>query len=145
MLRGHNIRDVSKLHEQYGDIVRIAPNELSFAKTQAWNDIFAHRPGHKEFPRNPVWWSRPPGQPNSFITAGAEDHARMRKVLGNAFSERSLKAQEPILQRYVRLMVQRLTEKAQARPDGVTVNIVDWYRYCTVSEILPKGAWNAVN
>ncbi len=132
MLRGHNIRDVERLHAKYGDIVRIAPNELSFAKTEAWNDIYAHRPGHKEFPRNPVWWSRPPGQPSSFISADSTDHARMRRVLGNAFSEKALREQEFIVQKYVRLLIQKLREKAQAEPDGAVVNIVDWYRYCTV-------------
>lgn len=137
MLRGHNIRDVSKIHEEYGDIVRIAPNELSFAKTEAWNDIFSHRPGHKEFYRNPIWWSTPPGQPNSFISANPADHARMRRVLGDAFSEKALREQEPILQRYVQLMVQQLREKAQTRDSGVVVNIVDWYRYCTVRAFRP--------
>lgn len=132
MLRGHNIRDVSRIHKKYGDIVRIAPNELSFAKVEAWNDIYAHRPGHQEFPRNPVWWSRPPGQPSSFITANDVDHARMRRVLGNAFSEKALKAQEPILQKYTRLLVRRLHEIAGDKEDGAVVNIVDWYRFCTV-------------
>jgi cytochrome P450 len=132
MLRGRNIRDVARIHEKYGDIVRIAPNELSFAKTEAWNDIFAHRPGQKEFPRNPIWWSRPPGQPSSFITANDVDHARMRRVLGNAFSEKALREQEPILQKYVRLLIKRLKEKAEGKPGGAVVNIVDWYRYCTV-------------
>jgi cytochrome P450 len=132
MLRGNNIRDVSRIHEKYGDIVRIAPNELSFARIGAWNDIFSHRPGHKEFHRNPIWWSRPPGQPSSFITASPVDHARMRRILAHAFSEKALREQEPILQKYVSLMVHRLREKAHSRHSGVVVNIVDWYRYCTV-------------
>ena len=136
MLRGHNIRDVERLHAKYGEIVRIAPNELSFAKAEAWNDIFAHRPGHKEFPRNPVWWSRPPGQPSSFISADTADHARMRRVMSNAFSEKALREQEHIVQKYVRLLIERLREKVEAQPDGAVVNIVDWYRYCTVSDQL---------
>ncbi|CAD6570790.1 MAG: hypothetical protein ASARMPRED_003937 [Alectoria sarmentosa] len=119
------------MHAKYGEVVRIAPNELSFAKTEAWNDIYAHRPGHKEFPRNPVWWSRPPGQPSSFISADTTDHARMRRVLGNAFSEKALRGQEPIVRKYVRLLIERLRGKVQAQPDGAVVNIVDWYRYCT--------------
>lgn len=142
MLRGHNIKDVGRLHAEYGEIVRIAPNELSFAKAEAWNDIYAHRPGHREFPRNPVWWSRPPGQPSSFISADTADHARMRRVLGNAFSEKALRGQEPIVQKYVRLLIERLREKVQAQPDGAVVNIVDWYRYCTVTYLLLDVATN---
>jgi cytochrome P450 len=132
MLRGNNIRDVASIHAKYGDIVRIAPNELSFAKSQAWDDIFGYRPGHQEFPRNPVWWSRPPGQPSSFITASDVDHARMRKVMSHAFSDRALKEMEPILQKYAQLMVQRLRETtagAGGGEKGAVVNIVDWYRF----------------
>ena len=130
------------MHAKYGEVVRIAPNELSFAKTEAWNDIYAHRPGHKEFPRNPVWWSRPPGQPSSFISADTTDHARMRRVLGNAFSEKALRGQEPIVRKYVRLLIERLRGKVQAQPDGAVVNIVDWYRYCTVIYFLCDVALN---
>jgi cytochrome P450 len=131
MLRGHNIRDVGALHRKYGDIVRIGPNELSFAKTQAWTDIFSHRPGHTEFPRNPVWWSRPPGQPSSFITANDVDHARMRKVLGYAFSDKATREMEPIMQKYVRQLITVLRGQMNGNDDGVVVNIVDYYRYTT--------------
>ena len=34
-----------KLHEQYGDVVRVAPDELSFASASAWKDIYATRSG----------------------------------------------------------------------------------------------------
>lgn len=43
-------------HTQYGDVVRIAPNELSFGTRAAWADIYAHRPGHAEAPKDPQWY-----------------------------------------------------------------------------------------
>lgn len=32
----HAIKD---MHEKYGDVVRIAPNDLSYLQSQAWFDI----------------------------------------------------------------------------------------------------------
>ena len=37
----------SKLHARYGDVVRIAPDELSLINPSAWKDIMA---AHKERP-----------------------------------------------------------------------------------------------
>jgi cytochrome P450 len=117
------------MHEKYGDIVRVAPNELSFAKGQAWTDIFSHRPGHHEFPRNPVWWKPAPGSPPSIINVGPEDHARIRSVLSKAFSLKALADQEPVLQRNVALLISRFEELAGKH--GVELDITKWYNYTT--------------
>ncbi|TGO48983.1 hypothetical protein BCON_0224g00100 [Botryotinia convoluta] len=45
-----------KIHEKYGDVVRLAPNEISFTKEEAWNDIYVHRPGHADPTKDPVWY-----------------------------------------------------------------------------------------
>ncbi|KAI9697357.1 MAG: hypothetical protein M1820_007863 [Bogoriella megaspora] len=126
-LRGDCVHEIRKMHDTYGGIVRIAPDEVSFAVGPAWNDIFAHRPGHREFPRNPVWWNKAPGQPHSIITVGQTDHARMRRVLSYAFSAKALREQEPVLQGCVDQLITRLREKA----GGTEVDIVKWYNYCT--------------
>lgn len=38
-LRGRVSQEVLKLHETYGDVVRIAPNDLSYLSASAWQDI----------------------------------------------------------------------------------------------------------
>ncbi|KAL9107432.1 MAG: hypothetical protein Q9187_008427, partial [Circinaria calcarea] len=115
--------------------VRLAPNEISFAKPEAWNDIFLHRKGHLPFPKNPVWWSSNPGQPQSILAVeDAGDHARMRKLLSYGFVEKALRAQEPLIASYVDLLIARLREKATApetKVSGVVLDIVRWYNYTT--------------
>ena len=56
LLRGTLNEDMLKLHEKYGDVVRLAPNELSFAVEEAWRDIYMHRRGHKEAKKDPIWY-----------------------------------------------------------------------------------------
>ena len=132
--KGDFTHDVQKIHERYGPIVRTAPNELSFAKAEAWNDIFSYRPGHSPFPKNPVWWASPPGQPTSILSAGPDDHARIRRLLNTSFTEKTLRAQEPLIQSYVGLLMLRLKEQAKS-PDtkgrGTILDIVSWYNFTT--------------
>lgn len=37
-----------KLHEKYGPVVRISPNELSYTDAQAWKDIYGYQKGRDE-------------------------------------------------------------------------------------------------
>ena len=52
LLRGGLLDDMTIIHEQYGDIVRLAPDELSFATEKAWQDIYVRRPDHKKFTKS---------------------------------------------------------------------------------------------
>lgn len=131
LIAGTIVHDVEKIHRKYGPVVRIAPNEISFAHNQALTDIFTVRPGHLPFPKDPIWWARQPGQPESFISAGSEDHARMRKLLHHGFTPRALKMQEPILQKYVGLLVEQMSERSKETPDGGVIDIVPWFSYTT--------------
>lgn len=127
LLRGNLVHDVRKIHEKYGDAVRIAPNEISFATPDAWHDVLTARSGKEPFEKNPMWYKPPPGQVLSLpTTPNYTDHARMRKLLKGSFTEEALKDQEHIIQSYVNLLISRLREKA---PMGVSFNVVDWFNY----------------
>lgn len=50
--------DILELHRRYGEVVRIAPNELVFANAQAWKDIMGHRgPGEPEMEKAPQMYN----------------------------------------------------------------------------------------
>jgi cytochrome P450 len=48
-----------------------------------------------------------------FLTATHENHARMRRLFSPAFSDRSLKAQEPLFQKYADLLKYKVSEVGQ--------------------------------
>ena len=134
LLSGNLVHDVRKIHERYGETVRLAPDEISFAKEEAWHDIFGIRTGHQPFNKNPIYFSPPLGQPHNIVTtANVDDHARMRRVLNYAFTPTALKAQEPIIESYVDLFISRLREKASSTQDNpgdsTILNMADWYNY----------------
>ena len=133
LLRGNLVHDVSGIHKKYGPIVRLAPNEISFAKEEAWDEIFGLCPGRSPFPKNPIYYSLPPGQPHNIVTtSNVDDHARMRRVLSHAFTPAALKAQEPIIESFVDLLISRLKEEltfSESASNEVVLNMVDWYNY----------------
>ena len=55
------MRDHDEIHKKYGKVVRVAPNEISFAQAEAWQEIYTYRPNHKEVTKDTVWYigSRP--------------------------------------------------------------------------------------
>lgn len=110
------------LHQKYGEIVRIHPDELSIV-APAWHDIYATRP---PLPKPDVGTLRTQNKTPSLVTARSmKEHDRMRLVLSHGFSERALKEQEPIIQIFVDLLIAQLLNKTIASGEqGVaTLNI----------------------
>jgi len=72
------------LHAKYGEVVRTRPNELSFISENAWKDIYMHRQGQKQMAKA----GRSGGL--SILNAPDDAHARQRRLLSHAFSERAV-------------------------------------------------------
>ncbi|KAL9070874.1 MAG: hypothetical protein Q9157_005667 [Trypethelium eluteriae] len=111
---------VHDLHLKHGEIVRIAPNELSFTGAAAWKDIYGFRNGLPENRKDPAENTDADHRYPTIINASRVDHGRLRKLLSNAFSDKVLKGQEPVLLHYIDLLVARLTE---LHSDGKPFNL----------------------
>lgn len=107
-------------------MVRIAPDELVYADAQAWKDIYGHRTGTPENSKikarnNDIDLAHP-----SIVFAGREQHSKLRRLLSNAFSEKSMKEQEPIIKSYINLLIERLHERAaENNPEGT--DLIRWF------------------
>ena len=127
LIKGDMAADCKRLHDEYGDIVRISPWELSYRNADAWKDIHNHRKGHVLLPKEPKFYQPINGHPNIVFSAHT-DHARIRRTVSNAFSEKALRQQEDLIKVHIDLLIERLDGKA----DGHTaLDIVTWYNYCT--------------
>ncbi|KAF1930395.1 cytochrome P450 3A4 [Didymella exigua CBS 183.55] len=124
---------LQQLHDQYGDVVRVAPTELSFISGEtAWPDIYDFRTGkYKDkgaYLKDGTRFSEPINGVYSIIVAPEADHSRVRRNLSHAFSDKALRSQEPLIMSYVDLLVHRLKEHAEK---GMQVDITRWYNYTT--------------
>ena len=136
MMGGYLPYRLKELHDRYGPVVRVAPNELSFIDAMAWKDVYTH----KEYIRPGEWRNRLPGKTSDhFISAGIETHSRFRKVFNAAFSEQALRRQEPIVHYYVGRLMHRLNEAVDAPQPSAGINIVDLFNYATFDIIGDLG------
>lgn len=112
------------MHLKYGPVVRVAPNELAYTDVRAWKDIYGHRVGAPEIVKDPSqsFGDDKDGQHPSIVFAPREQHSKIRRLLSNAFSDKSLREQEPVLQLYTQLLIHQLSEKLNE-----PINIVNWY------------------
>lgn len=141
LLRGRLTARVLELHRRYGEVVRVAPDELVFASAAAWGDIMGGGAGGGRGPEN----GKAPqatsgsleGEPRSILNAGREEHALLRRNLAGGFGDRAVRGYQPLIGRYVDLLVSRLRESGLggARP----VDAVKWYNYTTFVGLILVG------
>ena len=105
---------------------------------EAWRDIYGNRKkGHQEFEKNPIRAQASPNGVRSIIQAAEQDHARMRKPLAAAFSLVPLVAQEPSIQNYVDLLVDKL--KAQVVTHRPIVDLRDYFNRTTFDLMISQS------
>lgn len=117
-----------RLHEQYGEVVKLAPNLLSYASAKAWKDIYERRAGHALLEKEPNFYVHPGDGVPSIVTASHSMHGRMRRLFSHAFSERALREQEPLIRSYVDVMIDSLYADAKL---GKSVDLVAYFNWTT--------------
>lgn len=123
LVKGTLVAEVRRLHDIHGSVVRIAPDELSYACSNAWKDIYGFRRGKLEMSKDTAWY-KSDAQPVSIVSANREKHAHFRRLMSRGFSETALQEQEPIIQSYVNLFMERIRGLAE---QGKAVNMVTWF------------------
>ena len=53
----------------------------------------------------------------NMVSANVKDHARCRRVMAHAFSDKPLRQQEPLITKYADLLMQRLRERSNEKVD----------------------------
>ncbi|KAK0647380.1 Averantin hydroxylase [Lasiodiplodia hormozganensis] len=129
--RGRQYKWLDSLHERYGRVVRIAPNELTTISSGAWKDLYLQRP---QLPKDPHPQTPPMNGADSLFTAEGHTHQRMRKTLLSAFNDKALRAQSSIIEMYADLFVQRLRREAARSADGA-VDLAKYYGYAALDVI----------
>ncbi|TGO58364.1 hypothetical protein BOTNAR_0182g00020 [Botryotinia narcissicola] len=78
---GDGVANVKKLHDLYGNTVRISPTTVSFNNSEAWQEIYGQRHGKKPIPKDKdVYFSGNDGVAD-IILSNDVDHARIRRKL----------------------------------------------------------------
>ncbi|KAI0100353.1 cytochrome P450 [Nemania sp. FL0031] len=123
-IRGYEVQWFTKLHEKYGPTVRYGPDDVSFTDAQAWRDIYAVAKGRLENIKKLEIHDHSQNIRYMNTEPDTARHAIVRRVFSSAFSEQSLRKQEPLFQKFANLMI------ACARKHG-TCNMTELYDFTT--------------
>jgi cytochrome P450 len=122
---GHGHKDILKLHQKYGPIVRVGPKHLSVDHPNGMQDLRGHRKSgeHEKEELNSLT------NRHNILGAKREDHQRFRRLLAHGFSAQSMLAQQPIIKSYVDQLFIRLHEACNGGKKPV--DVVKWFNFTT--------------
>ncbi|KEY71798.1 hypothetical protein S7711_06550 [Stachybotrys chartarum IBT 7711] len=133
---------IAKALEEYGDVVRIAPNELVFITPKAAADMFGTQVrGLEKFPKAPFVTL---GWPDQGITWECDPvkHRQKVKWLLPAFSAKSLKTKEAIIHKYIDIFVQKM-KKLGGREEGIELR--QWADWLAMDQAADMGYSREMN
>ncbi|KAI7775736.1 hypothetical protein LA080_006417 [Diaporthe eres] len=103
-----------------GPIVRFAPNGLSFNSSTAYHTIYGFKANNRKSDFYLLF--APPGHPSVFSDTNKDSHAKKRKVLSYAFSDKAMRNMEEYMLQHVRTFCSKIgTSNA--------VNVAQWTEY----------------
>lgn len=119
-LSGRRIFYVDNLHQQYGDVVRIGPNEVAVADIAGVTQI--HKIG-SGFLKSAFYANLTPARaPGIFAMSNPHEHAARRKLFARAFSNSSMKGNwEAEIRRKTTLAVDQIQKGAMQAGKGADV------------------------
>ncbi|KAJ3578023.1 hypothetical protein NPX13_g2538 [Xylaria arbuscula] len=131
--------------KKYGDVVRVAPNEIVFATSQAAIDIYNPAVRHQE-----TWLK------TDIMDFGAgdggfiweQDPVKRREVARKilpAFSTKAIKAKEPIVQKSIDMFITKMKAVGDD-PKGVQLSAVpDFYFFPFIETLTMMGSGTLMN
>ncbi|GLI77212.1 hypothetical protein PoHVEF18_005498 [Penicillium ochrochloron] len=124
---GKYFQDIEELHKKYGDFVRTAPNELSIATAQSFNDIYGRVGRNQEVFVKSDFYDVGEKELTIVSERDVEKHKEVRRVLAPAFTSAALSRQERLIHVHIDRFIAQLHKHANKEP----VNITEWYKYLT--------------
>ncbi|XDG09712.1 hypothetical protein ABKA04_009327 [Annulohypoxylon sp. FPYF3050] len=108
LLGGQYFKRVAEMHEQYGPIVRVTPNEIHFNDPEFIDAVY---PGFGRKTDKPIWFAQRTGTPFSIVSTPDHDlHRQRRNALNSFFSVASVRRLEPIMKEYMGKLISRMEQ-----------------------------------
>ncbi|KAJ3542904.1 hypothetical protein NM208_g3856 [Fusarium decemcellulare] len=111
-LNGTRAKYVHRLHQCYGPVVRLGPNEVDISQITAVKEIHSVKGGYK---KSQFYERLVPGTINIFSTTDTEFHRRHRRILSSPLSESSIKTVEVAVDLKVKLAISKMADEMAER------------------------------
>ncbi|KAI1327392.1 cytochrome P450 [Xylariaceae sp. FL0255] len=127
-----------KLHDQYGDVVRLGPKTLSFADPAALKEIYGLNKGFikSDFYIVQQGVSKGRGLATLFSTTDNAFHAQLRRCVSSAFSMSALVQYEPFVDNTMKLFFEQTERLYAGRSEGCDfVRWLQFYAFDVIGEV----------
>ncbi|KAF4960705.1 hypothetical protein FGADI_784 [Fusarium gaditjirri] len=99
LINGRGHKAILALHKQYGDIVRIAPNELSVCSPAMWREVWGRRKTELgEIPKDDIHYAE---ARTSILGCEKKQHTRFRRILAPGFTGTAVVEQSHFIKKHV--------------------------------------------
>ncbi|KAI1938545.1 hypothetical protein LOZ66_003348 [Ophidiomyces ophidiicola] len=134
-LKGREFLHYHLLHQKYGPIVQLSPDEISFCHADALSQIYAGPRGLDAGDALSAFKSY--GSENLVTTLDADRHAARRKMIIGHYSNSIAISPgvQAVFKKYIDTFMQIIEEKASSSPSR-TVEISSWLRWLSADIIL---------
>ena len=135
---GNSHQVLHELHAKYGDVVRVAPDEVSFTAPKAWSEVYGQKriagggaSGHDflENAKENVFFKNLVLH-GSLLSMDKNDHVIARKNLNAAFSAKAVADQEGIVKGHIDMLIKLLHDAvATSAATKSAVNIAPYINW----------------
>lgn len=117
-----------KMHQKYGPVLRIAPDEVLFSDPAVIKEIYGYKGAYVKT----AFYSgfEEPGRPVLFTIRDKMIHRDRRKLMAHAFTHSTITAAEPLVAEQVKKFMNRLKHQ-----DGAAMNVYAWFRSLTLDVV----------
>ncbi|KAF2968122.1 hypothetical protein GQX73_g5437 [Xylaria multiplex] len=128
LLKGDQHLYYKSLHDKYGSVVRVSPDEISFISVEARQEIYGFRKNGLNMEKSPIFLGAVGAQDGQTGVSLAinENHNRQRKALGYLFTNNALIQLENLVTVHIHKLVGILYAKAV---ENRSVDVSSWYTY----------------
>ncbi|KAF2195063.1 cytochrome P450 [Zopfia rhizophila CBS 207.26] len=121
------------LHQKYGPLVRIAPNEVSCAEPTVIPKIYRNQAPLQKTDFYPIWGGTEISkQPDTFTCLDERVHSNYRRIVNPVYTLSNVLKNEEFINKCTNLFVQRLGEHADRKED---IDLGKWYAFDVIGEI----------
>ncbi|KAI0005259.1 cytochrome P450 [Xylariaceae sp. FL0662B] len=135
---------MQKLHQKYGDVVRIGPNELSFCTVQSYQDIYGYPSKGKQKFEKTDFYDSGVTEPHT----AAEDVAivsQHKKPLAGALSAKAVRDLEDVVQHFIDLFIGQLGKWGDGGRKPVNVTAAyNWLTFDIIGELAFSESFHAL-
>ncbi|KAL3456113.1 cytochrome P450 [Aspergillus heterothallicus] len=128
IIQNAHFSSVYDAHQRYGSHIRIGPTQLSVSDPRAMNDIYGHGAGFAK----DAFYDAGAGVHRSMAdTRVKEEHQRKRKMLAQAFAQKTVVNMEPLIRTGLEGLVKQIDRHASA-PGEMKMGIRRYLNYFAI-------------